>query len=73
MLINWTTKIEGSRVILVPYCKHHVPKYHEWMKVLFIKLLFNTIETIQPKLNGQAKDLTWSMVKLSVSQLTQNM
>ncbi len=33
MLINWTTKIEGSRVILVPYCKHHVPKYHEWMKV----------------------------------------
>ena len=33
MKINWTTKIEGSSVTLIPYCKHHVPKYHQWMKV----------------------------------------
>merc|ERR1719376_1990067 len=24
--------IVGTKVILVPYCKHHVAKYHEWMK-----------------------------------------
>lgn len=24
--------LEGERVILVPYMKGHVPKYHEWMQ-----------------------------------------
>ncbi|KAK6918755.1 GNAT domain [Dillenia turbinata] len=24
--------LEGERVILVPYMKEHVPKYHEWMR-----------------------------------------
>ncbi|XP_068335483.1 GCN5-related N-acetyltransferase 9 [Pyrus communis] len=24
--------LEGGRVILVPYMKEHVPKYHDWMK-----------------------------------------
>ncbi|PIA38388.1 hypothetical protein AQUCO_02800231v1 [Aquilegia coerulea] len=24
--------VEGEKVILVPYMKEHVPKYHEWMK-----------------------------------------
>ncbi|KAL5709629.1 GCN5-related N-acetyltransferase 9 [Ranunculus cassubicifolius] len=24
--------VEGSKVILVPYMKEHVPKYHEWMQ-----------------------------------------
>ncbi|PGH05411.1 hypothetical protein GX51_02935 [Blastomyces parvus] len=24
--------LSSSRVLLVPYCKHHVPRYHEWMK-----------------------------------------
>ena len=32
MLQNWTIKIRGSNVILVPYTKKHVTKYHEWMK-----------------------------------------
>ncbi len=32
MKLNWTTKIVGEKVILVPYCAHHVPKYHEWMQ-----------------------------------------
>ena len=29
---NWTTTLTGSRVVLVPYRRAHVPKYHEWMK-----------------------------------------
>ncbi|OAX83397.1 hypothetical protein ACJ72_02239 [Emergomyces africanus] len=32
MLINEKTAISSSRVLLVPYSKHHVPRYHEWMK-----------------------------------------
>ena len=32
MLINWETTIQGSKVVLVPYRREHVPKYHEWMK-----------------------------------------
>ncbi|OAL70244.1 hypothetical protein A7D00_5775 [Trichophyton violaceum] len=32
MLINENTCVSSSRVLLVPYSKHHVPKYHEWMK-----------------------------------------
>jgi len=24
--------LEGEKVILVPYMKDHVPKYHEWMQ-----------------------------------------
>ncbi|XP_066256326.1 N-acetyltransferase 9-like protein, partial [Euwallacea similis] len=32
MLINEHTIIKGSKVVLVPYKKLHVPKYHEWMK-----------------------------------------
>ncbi|EER44745.1 conserved hypothetical protein [Histoplasma capsulatum H143] len=32
MLINEKTALSSSRVLLVPYCKHHVPQYHEWMK-----------------------------------------
>lgn len=32
MLLNWETKIVGSNVILVPYCEHHVEKYHRWMQ-----------------------------------------
>lgn len=32
MRLNWNTQILGQKVILVPYCPHHVPKYHGWMK-----------------------------------------
>jgi RimJ/RimL family protein N-acetyltransferase len=32
MLENWNKCIYGSKVILVPYKKDHVAKYHEWMK-----------------------------------------
>ncbi|KAK2794057.1 hypothetical protein FQN50_009945 [Emmonsiellopsis sp. PD_5] len=32
MLINEKTAITSSRVLLVPYSKHHVPRYHEWMQ-----------------------------------------
>ncbi|EFO20484.1 acetyltransferase [Loa loa] len=32
MHINEHTKIIGQRVILVPYCKCHVAKYHTWME-----------------------------------------
>ena len=24
--------LEGKKVILVPYTKEHVPKYHQWMQ-----------------------------------------
>ncbi|CAG9860603.1 unnamed protein product [Phyllotreta striolata] len=32
MIINKDTTITGQRVILIPYKKSHVLKYHEWMK-----------------------------------------
>ncbi|CAH2099625.1 unnamed protein product [Euphydryas editha] len=32
MKINSNTKIVSFNVIFVPYRKHHVPKYHNWMK-----------------------------------------
>ena len=39
MKINQTTKITGDKVILVPYRKHHVLKYHDWMSLPEIKKL----------------------------------
>ncbi|KAL6137018.1 hypothetical protein ACLB2K_062313 [Fragaria x ananassa] len=27
-----SVSLEGKKVILVPYMKEHVPKYHEWMQ-----------------------------------------
>ncbi|XP_003978199.2 alpha/beta-tubulin-N-acetyltransferase 9 [Takifugu rubripes] len=32
MKINENTLLEGQKVVLVPYNKNHVPRYHEWMK-----------------------------------------
>ncbi|EED15223.1 conserved hypothetical protein [Talaromyces stipitatus ATCC 10500] len=32
MLLNATTAISTSTILLVPYSKRHVLKYHEWMK-----------------------------------------
>ena len=32
MRINRNTVLVGSKVVLVPYRKQHVPRYHEWMK-----------------------------------------
>ncbi|KAL4754162.1 hypothetical protein BDW72DRAFT_190305 [Aspergillus terricola var. indicus] len=32
MLLNATTAISTSKVLLVPYSEWHVPRYHEWMK-----------------------------------------
>ncbi|XP_059049347.1 alpha/beta-tubulin-N-acetyltransferase 9 [Achroia grisella] len=31
MKINNNTQVKGPNVTLVPYRKHHVPKYHMWM------------------------------------------
>ncbi|KAJ8931188.1 hypothetical protein NQ314_015939 [Rhamnusium bicolor] len=39
MYINKDTKIIGKNVILVPYKKEHVLKYHEWMKSKELQLL----------------------------------
>ena len=32
MLLNERTMIIGKNISLVPYCSHHVPKYHSWMQ-----------------------------------------
>lgn len=32
MLVNSNTVLVGHKVVLVPYRREHVPKYHEWMK-----------------------------------------
>lgn len=39
MKINENQKIIGDRVVLVPYCWHHVVKYHEWMSSAEIREL----------------------------------
>lgn len=28
---NWNISIVGNKISLIPYCKHHVEKYHTWM------------------------------------------
>ncbi|KAJ2491630.1 hypothetical protein IWW37_002080, partial [Coemansia sp. RSA 2050] len=37
MRLNEHLAIIGSQVVLVPYEKEHVPKYHEWMKSPFLQ------------------------------------
>lgn len=32
MRTNWETRLVGERVVLVPYRRAHVEKYHEWMQ-----------------------------------------
>ncbi|GBF93906.1 N-acetyltransferase [Raphidocelis subcapitata] len=32
MRVNANTTITGQRVVLVPYRREHVPRYHEWMQ-----------------------------------------
>jgi len=32
MKVNSETVLEGERIVLVPYRKEHVPRYHEWMQ-----------------------------------------
>ncbi|KAK5965478.1 Acetyltransferase [Trichostrongylus colubriformis] len=32
MKLNENTKIVGNKVLLIPYEKEHVPKYHKWME-----------------------------------------
>lgn len=32
MLVNRDTVLVGKKVVLVPYRREHVPRYHEWMK-----------------------------------------
>ncbi|KAL9658777.1 hypothetical protein ABK040_005931 [Willaertia magna] len=39
MKLNENTRIIGEKVILVPYCKEHVEKYHEWMKSEFLQTM----------------------------------
>ncbi|XP_008305262.1 alpha/beta-tubulin-N-acetyltransferase 9 [Stegastes partitus] len=39
MKINENTLLEGLQVVLVPYNKQHVPRYHEWMKSPELQLL----------------------------------
>lgn len=31
MIDNWNTRIRGDLVELVPYRRHFVKRYHEWM------------------------------------------
>ena len=37
---NWNVRVEGAKVVLVPYRAAHVPTYHLWMQVLSIYLHF---------------------------------
>ncbi|KNC72109.1 hypothetical protein SARC_15342, partial [Sphaeroforma arctica JP610] len=32
MIVNEDTVLIGSKIVLVPYLKDHVAKYHEWMQ-----------------------------------------
>ncbi|XP_029190977.2 N-acetyltransferase 9-like protein isoform X1 [Acropora millepora] len=32
MKVNGSTILEGERIVLVPYKREHVPRYHEWMQ-----------------------------------------
>jgi hypothetical protein len=34
---NKTTAIVGEKVILVPYKREHVERYHEWMKDAYLQ------------------------------------
>jgi len=32
MKVNSETVLAGERIVLVPYKKEHVPRYHDWMQ-----------------------------------------
>ena len=39
MKANWSTRVVGRKVILVPYTASHVEKYHGWMSRLDLQQL----------------------------------
>ena len=39
MKANWSTRVVGTKVILVPYTAAHVEKYHAWMSRLDLQQL----------------------------------
>lgn len=54
MLINRFTTVVGDKVILVPYRKEHVLKYHEWMKSEeLLKLTASEPLTLEEEYNMQ--------------------
>lgn len=56
MKINENTRIVGKKVILVPYRKHHVTKYHEWMSIEEIqKLTASEPLTLEEEFEMQTK------------------
>jgi hypothetical protein len=32
VIANSLAAISASKILLVPYCEHHVSRYHEWMQ-----------------------------------------
>jgi hypothetical protein len=43
---NWTTRVVGSSVILVPYRRQHVDKYHAWMRDPLLQVRYLLVFTV---------------------------
>ncbi|GMT21069.1 hypothetical protein PFISCL1PPCAC_12366 [Pristionchus fissidentatus] len=54
MKLNELTRLIGTKVVLVPYEAHHVPKYHQWMtdpKLLEYGNFFDYVATASESLS----------------------
>ncbi|KAG9131916.1 hypothetical protein Leryth_027380 [Lithospermum erythrorhizon] len=57
-----SVRLEGKKVILVPYMKEHVPKYHEWMQdPLLLQATASDPLTLQQEFDMQ---ISWSQDRL---------
>lgn len=57
--------VEGEKVILVPYMREHVPKYHEWMQdPLLLQATGSEPLTLEQEYEMQ---LSWTQDPLSIS------
>lgn len=60
--------LEGEKVILVPYMKEHVPKYHQWMQdPALLQATASEPLTLEQEYDMQ---LSWTKDPLSVSSFS---
>ena len=76
MKLNRSTMLLGETISLVPYCKHHVEKYHTWMQDKDLQLLtasepLSLSEEYQMQLSWQTDEDKLTFVAISGNSIPQ--